>query len=59
MTLRISRLSTPMDQQGRVFVPRDIHKAMRLSPRAAVEFIIGDDGIVVFREAQPNKRAQK
>ena len=56
MTIRISRKSTPMDQQGRIFLPRDIRKAMRLPPAATVEFVIEGDGSVTLRKADNAKR---
>ncbi|MBX9885323.1 MAG: hypothetical protein K2X68_10160 [Novosphingobium sp.] len=57
MTLSRVRKSTIMDQQGRVFVNRDIAKAMGLQGGGKIEWFINDDGHVSFRKVKETKKS--
>lgn len=52
MTMRRIRKSTPMDQQGRVFVNRDIVKAMGLLGGGKIEWTLDDNGHASFSKAK-------
>lgn len=54
--LKMQRKSTTMDQQGRVFVNRDIAKAMGLQDGGKIEWFINDDGHAAFRKAKETKK---
>ncbi|MEQ6332890.1 AbrB/MazE/SpoVT family DNA-binding domain-containing protein [Sphingobium sp. MK2] len=44
-----------MDQQGHIFIPLDIRRAMGLKAGGAVEFFINDYGQAAFRAAKPKR----
>ena len=56
MRLKITRKTTIMDQQGRVFVNRDIVKAMGMSGGGEIEWFVNQDGQASFQKAKSKKK---
>lgn len=55
--LKMQRRSNTMDQQGRVFVHREIAKAMGLQGGGKIEWSIDDNGNASFRKAKETKKS--
>ena len=58
MSFKISRKSTRMDAQGRIFVHRDVVKAMGLVGGGPIEWLVNDDGQVTFSKVKAKKKAK-
>lgn len=56
MRIRITRKSTIVDKQYRLFVHRDIVKAMGLLGGGEIEWFVTDEGQVGFQKAKRKKK---
>ena len=53
----VQRKSTTMDQQGRIYVNRDLVKAIGLQGGGKIEWFIKEDGHASFRKVKETKKS--
>lgn len=50
-------MATTLTSKGQVTIPKHIRDALRLGPGTAVEFSVGQDGVVILRKVGKDPRA--
>jgi len=48
-----------VDDLGRVVIPKEIRRAMRIKEEDPLEIVAVDNGIVCFRKYEPEKEVEK